>query len=106
MSIILCSPPKSSLCLIADSGSGWIVRPHRASLALSKSLELLNPQVNPSVAHFDSLCVPKLHPCRSSGRPLLVEDATETILSTYCEAIDPFSVKGLGQGLQRCCRAK
>jgi hypothetical protein len=35
---------------------------------------------------------------------ILLDDSTRTILSTYGEAIDPFSIKGLGQGLQRCRR--
>jgi cation-transporting ATPase I len=46
----------------------------------------------------------KHHPCRSSGRSILVDDSAKTILPTYGEAIDPFSLEGLGQGLQRCCR--
>jgi hypothetical protein len=46
------------------------------------------------------------HPCRSSDRPVLVDDSTETILSTYGEAIDPFSLQGLGQSPQRCCRSQ
>jgi hypothetical protein len=33
-----------------------------------------------------------------------MDDSAKTILPTYREAIDPFSLEGLGQGLQRCSR--
>ena len=35
-----------------------------------------------------------------------MEDAAETILTTYGEAIDPFGLEGHGQGLRRCRRCK
>ena len=38
----------------------------------------------------------KLRPYWSSGRSVLMDNSTETILSTYGEAIDPFSREGRG----------
>jgi hypothetical protein len=54
----------------------------------------------------DSCACRKLHPRRSSSRSILMEDAAETILSTYREVIDPFGLKSRRQGPRRCRRGK
>ena len=47
------------------------------------------------------LCVPKPRPCRSSGRSILADDATETVPPTYREAFDLVGLKRLWASSQR-----
>jgi hypothetical protein len=44
-----------------------------------------------------ALCLPKSHPCRLSGMPVLVEDAAEAVSSLYLEAGGVWPRDGRGQ---------